>query len=75
MPSEWQFFVAYRPPEKRPKQTPKGYLNLLDKWSKRKVADVRKKLREEGDDRPLRRRWQGYALVLEVKGEKKIEDE
>jgi hypothetical protein len=66
--SEWQFFIAYRAPEKRPKETPRGYLNRLDKWSKRKVAELRKRLRAKEDPRSLRRRWKGFALVIEVEG-------
>jgi hypothetical protein len=65
MPPDWQFYTAYRPPEKRPGESPRTYLTRLDKWSCKRVAALRKE-RDEDDKRPLRRRWKGFALVVEA---------
>jgi len=61
----WQALCTLAWPQKLPAETPKRYLTRIDHWSCQKLAEVRKGLRAKQDKSPLRRRWNGFELIVE----------
>lgn len=62
----WHVRETFDAPAKAETETPRGYLNRLDRWSHKRVAEVRKERAQDGHKYKLRRRWYGFTLVIEM---------
>lgn len=62
----WHVWETFEAPVKAEAETPKTYLNRIDRWSHKRVAEVRKERAKSGLEHKLRRRWYGFTLVLEM---------
>ncbi len=62
----WQAWKMLDAPAKAETETPKTFLTRIDRWSCKKVAEVRKERAQDGHKYKLRRRWYGFTLVIEM---------